>query len=99
MNEREIELAAICHYGTEAQISKTIEEASELIRALCRYQQKGIECSEDEILNIVEEIADVQIMCDQMEMVILGGTAVKEMKKKKLSRLVMRMEEEKRNGN
>ena len=55
MKERKIELQAIEHYGVPAQVSKAIEEASELIRALCRFQQRGMNCSDDEIYNIRED--------------------------------------------
>ena len=91
MKERKIELQAIEHYGVPAQVSKAIEEASELIRALCRFQQRGMNCSDDEIYNIREEIADVQVMCDQMEMVF-GDTQIGEIKRRKLERLRKRME-------
>lgn len=93
MNIRKVESQAIEHYGVSAQVSKAIEEASELIRALCRFQQKGMECSDEEIYNIREEIADVEIMCDQMEMVF-GNVAVQEIREKKLERLSKRMEGE-----
>lgn len=64
---------AIDTYGREAQTDVCIEECSELIKALIKYRRlpieerlaaKGIKILE----NIQEEIADVQIMLWQMEL-------------------------------
>lgn len=43
------------HYGEENQLNKLIEECSELIRAISRKDN----------VNILEEIADVQVLIDQ----------------------------------
>lgn len=43
------------HYGEENQLNKLIEECSELIRAISRKDK----------VNILEEVADVQVLIDQ----------------------------------
>lgn len=44
------------HYGEENQLNKLIEECSELIRAISRKDK----------VNILEEVADVQVLIDQL---------------------------------
>jgi hypothetical protein len=81
---------AIEAYGIDHQQDKCIEEMSELTKALLKYR-----CAENEIQkhairdNVLEEIADVQIMLDQMR-IIFGDTSSQE--EYKLNRLWERME-------
>jgi phosphoribosyl-ATP pyrophosphohydrolase len=44
------------HYGKETQLNQLIEECSELIRAIIRKDRA----------NILEELADVQVLIDQL---------------------------------
>lgn len=44
------------HYGKEAQLNQLIEECLELIRAIIRKDRA----------NILEELADVQVLIDQL---------------------------------
>ena len=59
----------ICEYGTQTQMDVAIEEMSELIKALLKWRRtNGSELTmamarED----IIDKIADVRIMCRQME--------------------------------
>lgn len=78
---------AIDTYGREAQIDMCIEECSELIKALLKYRRlpleerlasKGTKALE----NIQEEIADVQIMLWQMEMLYGYGCEDGEIERK-----------------
>lgn len=48
---------ALEHYGIENQENKAIEEMAELIQAICKQS------------NIAEEIADTQIMLDQLKII------------------------------
>jgi hypothetical protein len=57
---------AISTYGYHAQVRMAVEELSELIKALCKHERKPCEMTRQAIL---EELADVQIMLWQMEMV------------------------------
>ena len=88
--------AAIDTYGREAQTDVCIEECSELIKALLKFRRlqieerltaKGMKVLE----NIQEEIADVQIMLWQMEMLYGYGCAEGEIVEK-IDRLKERIE-------
>ena len=74
---RTILTAAIQEYGEGAQLLKAIEELSELIRALTRYDRD----------NIAEEMADVRIMLDQLTLIFRNDREVCEWEFKKLKRL------------
>lgn len=63
IDEKKIILNAICEYGAEAQTDMMIEEMSELAKALLKYRRK---VSDETLGNVIEEMADVQIMLDQM---------------------------------
>ena len=84
---KEIEANAILTYGNEMQIDVAIEEMSELIKALIKDRRVSDKKSSD---NVLEEMADVQIMLDQLKM-IFGGT--KKIEWYKLNRLKRRIEQ------
>lgn len=57
----------ICNYGTAPQMDMAIEEMSELTKALLKWRRaRGAELTAARD-NIVDELADVRIMCRQME--------------------------------
>ena len=57
----------ICDYGTQPQVDVAIEEMSELTKALLKWRRaKGAELTKARE-DIIDEIADVRIMCRQME--------------------------------
>lgn len=62
MTEYEILTSAIELYGEKAQEEVAIEELSELIQAIC-HKHRGREH------NIAEEIADVEIMLEQLKLI------------------------------
>ena len=65
------------HYGIEHQKSKSIEELSELIRAISRNDSK----------NIMEEIADVEIMIEQLKLIYwLTPEEIQDIKKQKIEK-------------
>lgn len=76
------------HYGKFTQIVKCMEECGELIRALSKHL-----CNEGNYEDVVEELADVDIMLSQMRY-IFGHPEVDRVRAQKLARLKMRMEEE-----
>ena len=87
---------AIDTYGWEAQTDMCIEECSELIKALLKYRRlpleerlalKGTKAFE----NIQEEIADVQIMLWQIDL-MYGYGCVEDQIDKKINRLRERVE-------
>lgn len=81
----DIMCSAVDTYGNGKQISKAIEELSELIRALARCNDRD---------NIDEEIADVQIMIHQLVYIFDNSDQVKDWMDRKLERLKKRMEED-----
>ena len=55
-------------YGLHSQMQQCIEEMSELIKELCKYERNvGTDKEEDTINSIKEEIADVLNMVEQLE--------------------------------
>lgn len=53
------------HYGKEPQMGVAQEECAELIQALSKIRRKGETVKA--LANLIEEIADVNIMCAQLE--------------------------------
>lgn len=81
---------AVRTWGMEAQQQMMIEEMSELTKALCKLTRTNIGAeAELAIENIREEMADVQIMLDQMK--VMFGEPVNQ-EKKKIDRLRRRLE-------
>ena len=69
MDERVIMAAAIERYGEGAQLVKCCEELAELQQAICKRFDMGAEFSFD-VESVVEEIADVEIMIEQVRMIL-----------------------------
>lgn len=81
---------AIAHYGAERQIIKAIEEIGELLEEIARY--KGGAANQWELM---DEIADVTIMLEQMRLIAEIDPAELESRiAYKLGRLTGRMEHE-----
>jgi len=76
---------AIEHYGAEHQKIKAIEEMSELMIELAREH-----CNRTTNDKIVEEIADVMIMAEQLS-IIYGREYVQQFKTAKLQRIEQRI--------
>lgn len=70
-------------HGLDAQIRKSIEELSELIRALARYD--GSDCD-----NLIDELADSIIMIEQIIYLTYTGIDVSEKRKEKIDRQIER---------
>lgn len=73
-------------FGEKAQKLKAIEEMSELSKELCKniYDAKNHE-------QITEEMADVQIMLDQLKIIFNNDKAVQEVEKQKIERTYKRL--------
>ena len=84
MSETEILTKAIRIYGDAAQERQAIEECSELIQAIC-HKHRGREH------NIEEEIADVEIMLEQLKIINCCRTKVQTIKELKIKRLYQRI--------
>jgi len=79
---KELYQRAIAHYGPEAQTRKTLEEMAKLQVELCHHA-----CGRATRLSIAEEIADVQIMLEQMSLLHDCADAVELFRRRKLERL------------
>lgn len=89
MERKEILERAIGTYGYHAQVNMCLEEMAELAKALLKMRRTGGDVQE-KLDNIREEIADVQIMIDQMKL-IYGEEPVGKSERLKLSRLEERL--------
>jgi NTP pyrophosphatase (non-canonical NTP hydrolase) len=80
---------AIEVYGKDMQLNVAIEEFSELIKEICKHKR-----GEDNLENIIEEMADCYIMLQQLEIIfgISELTVFVEIGKKK-ARLAERLAE------
>lgn len=83
MNKEKIYKKAIGKYGVAAQLDMVIEEMSELTKEICKIKRgKG------NYMNLVEEIADVEIMLEQLKMICqIRINDIHGMKYQKLERL------------
>ena len=80
--------AAITKYGEKNQQMMAIEEMSELTKAICKYWRSP---TPKTITDILEEMADVEIMLEQLKL-MFGDP--KEVKETKIHRLFRRVREE-----
>ena len=87
---------AIETYGKDAQMDMMIEEMSELTKALLKYRRAGADESAKKKAeeNILEEIADVHIVLEQMEMIFDKGNDVFNIVAQKIERLDKRIKEQ-----
>ena len=79
------------HYGKEPQMGVTQEECAELIQAISKVRRKGE--TVETLDNLVEEIADVSIMCAQLEELFRVRASVALRMHQKLNRQMKRIME------
>lgn len=102
MTAKETMQLAIDSYGRVNQVIKTVEELSELSQALCKslirlnYTKEKISLEDDSksvdnVDNIFEEMADVEIMLEQCKMMFQCDKKVNKWKQKKIERLEKRL--------
>lgn len=73
-------------YGLDSQIQQCIEEMSELIKELCKYNRyKGTDKESQVLLSVKEEIADVLNMVEQLEY-CFGETDIENIRNMKIER-------------
>lgn len=77
-------------YGRCQQTLKTVEELSELASALMHFRD-----GKASQVKVANELADVEIMCRKMR-ILLGKQVCQEAKKKKLKRLARTFKEDKK---
>lgn len=94
---------AIDHYGEENQLDMAIEEMSELTKAICKYKRAVKERERDichstakDVIfakgDIVEEIADVLIMIEQLIMIFGCPASISAKMSEKIRRLKGRID-------
>lgn len=91
--------SAIKTFGVDLQLAVAIEEMAELTKELCKAQRTifaartGLGVGRiDNLDEIAEEIADVQIVLDEMMWAFGVAAEVQNARKRKLARLEMRIE-------
>lgn len=77
---------AVAKLGEEGQLDMVYEECGELISALNQYRRGRVSADA-----VIEEIADVQIVCRQAAL-IFGKEKVLAERKRKLARLARRLQ-------
>lgn len=92
MND-EVFKACITTYGLNAQIDVCLEEMSELAKALLKFRRNNFKDDGKLRKNIVDEIADVKIMCRQMELLFCYSDEVEKMIALKIERQRKRLED------
>ena len=92
----------VLRYGYDAQSRQCIEEMAELTQAINKFWRKDLKCGYGAIeesgldkeseayINLIEEIADVEIMLEQMKVLHDCAKAVAAYRKSKLRRLAVR---------
>ncbi len=87
INETEALQRALDTYGSLPQIVMVFEEMSELQKELCKYLRGKYSPA-----NIAEEIADVEIMLEQMKMLFCCAEDVRSVRRRKVERLKERLD-------
>lgn len=80
---------AIQTFGMQKQILMVFEEMAELQKELCKYLRYGE--SDEAVCRVAEELADVEIMLDQMKL-LFGTGRVQREREKKVKRLRARLD-------
>ena len=81
MKKKDVYNKAKATWGIDAQVTKAIEELSELQKELCKFL-----LDDGSMEHITEEIADVKIMIEQLELIFENKRAAKVVKKAKIQR-------------
>lgn len=80
------------HYGIESQLVKTVEETTELRKSVSEFYQKYKERDEDiSTKPVIDELADVSIMIEQLKYLLECDQEVEERIEFKLNRQLDRM--------
>lgn len=77
---------AIATWGADLQLNVAIEELSELTKEICKNKRGA-----DNVDHIAEEVADVEIMLEQIKMIFNNRKAVEKYKHEKIIRLEKRV--------
>ena len=80
--EQQVFIDALCTYGPDKQMLKLIEEMSELTKEIVKYR-----LGRENLREIAEEMADVQICLDQMTLHFQNGGLQQQIRLEKIERL------------
>lgn len=78
--------AAIKTYGADAQKKMLLEEMAELQKEICKNWR-----GQANLEKIADEMADVEIMLDQMKLIFQNGGLVQQHREYKVDRLLERL--------
>ena len=81
-------LFLIDHYGTKKQQDIAIEELAELQKAIIKYRREPGDKTKEAV---VEEIADVQVMLEQLKMIFSCRSKIDEIMDGKIDRQIKRV--------
>lgn len=84
--ERGILTDAVATWGQDAQAKMLLEEMSELQKEICKAWR-----GKDNQVEIAEEVADVEIMLEQIKMIFGIDAAVKKYREQKIEQLRQRL--------
>ena len=87
--ERKIEAIAKAN-GRDAVFNQTIEECAELIVAIRHFARFGMTEKVTQLSEVWEEIADVEVMLEQLKYYLYSGKAVDDIKAQKIERQLAR---------
>lgn len=87
IDESEVLHRALDTYSSQAQVVMVFEEMSELQKELCKYLR-----GRGSFEHIAEEIADVEIMIEQMKMLFCCTDDVRNERRRKVERLKERLD-------
>lgn len=80
------------HYGFSNQLQMLVEEMAELTQAICKYKRfENAKERVDIFENLIEEVADVEIVLSQIKMLV-GEKAVNKKVEEKVERQLRRIE-------
>ena len=86
MSNRELYQLALDKWGANGQLTVAVEELSELTKEICKMLRNIGNTN-----GLAEEVADVEIMCEQLRYIFSIDADVDDWKKYKLNRLVNRL--------
>lgn len=75
------------HYGLRRQLWQTVEEMAELTQVICKTGRYDMDAVRD---HLVEEVADVSIMIDQI-VYLLGDNMIAKIREEKINRQLERI--------
>ena len=91
----ELYVDAVARWGAPAQVKMAMEKCTELVLALLKFEREGGKDvrREDRRLAVAEEMADIEVMLEQLKLIFDNSDAVKKWKRIKLQRLEGRLVE------